>query len=324
MNQFRSNITPLIEQFIRYRKASGSWNETCYGLNIKLFDHFCANHYPENTELTQEMVDTWCTKRDTETNFSYDTRTMVVRTFVDYLRTRNLTSVLPPATLKPEPRIYIPHPFEADELQRFFHECDSIQTYLGRKASIIRKLTVPIFFRLLYSSGLRTTEARLLRTENVDLKHGVVDIQQSKGYDQHYVVLHDTMNSLMQRYNRAISSLQPGRTYFFPSYKRSHYSRDWVQDNFRALWDKANGSGTTTVAYDLRHNYATVNINNWIDGGFEFSDKLNYLSKSMGHRSVEATRYYYSIVPRLADTLKEKTEKGFNDIVPEVIYDEEK
>jgi hypothetical protein len=43
----------------------------------------------------------------------------------------------------------------------------------------------------------------------------------------------------------------------------------------------------------------------------------------MGHRSIEATRYYYSIVPRLSDTLAEKTEAGFNLIVPEVTDEEE-
>ena len=73
------------------------------------------------------------------------------------------------------------------------------------------------------------------------------------------------------------------------------------------------------VAYDIRHHYAITNINNWTDDGFAFNDKLQYLSKSMGHRSIEATRYYYSIVPRLADTLIEKTEAGFNAIVPEVL-----
>jgi integrase len=130
------------------------------------------------------------------------------------------------------------------------------------------------------------------------------------------------MNSLMQGYDQAISILQPDRTYFFQSYKGSYHSRYWVQDNFRALWRKANGPDTEAVAYDIRHHYAIVNINSWADDGFEFNDKLHYLSKSMGHRSIEATRYYYSIVPRLSDTLKEKTEDGFNAIVPEVVYDE--
>ena len=323
MIQFRSDFSKLIERFIEYRKASGSWNEPCYGLNIKLFDHFCADNYQLSTVLTQEMVDVWCAKRDTETNRSYETRTRVIRTFINYLRCRELSDVLPPAVLRPEPQTYLPYAFEEDELKRFFHVCDSIQPYLGRRASVIRKFTVPVFFRLLYSTGMRTTEARLLRTENVDLERGVIDIQRSKGYDQHYIAMHDTMTNLMTKYNQAISELQPSRAYFFQSSKGPHYSRDWVQDNFRALWNKANGSVASPVAYDVRHHYAIVNINSWIDDGFEFSDKLHYLSKSMGHRSIEATRYYYSIVPRLADILINKTELDFNAIVPEVIDDEE-
>jgi len=318
MSLHRSNFSALVEKFIEYRRASGSWNEPCYGLNIKLFDHFCADNYKSDMALTQAMVDAWCAKRDTETNRSYEARTRVVRLFIDYLRRRGLTDVQPPAKLKPEPITYIPYAFDSDELSRFFCECDSIKPYLGRRASVIRKFTIPVFFRLLYSTGMRTTEARLLNRIDVDLVHGVIDIQKSKGYDQHYVAMHDSMTSLMARYDKAIAQLQPSRKYFFQSDKGTHYSRDWVQENFRAMWDKANITSKPPVAYDLRHHHAIANINSWTDDSFGFSDKLQFLSKSMGHRSIEATRYYYSIVPRLADTLKEKTEAGFNEIVPEV------
>jgi integrase len=323
MSQFKSGIARLIERFIDYRKASGSWNEPGYGLNIKLFDRFCADNYPEFTELKQEMADSWCKKRSTENNRSYNIRITVIRAFIEYLQNRDITNVIPPIPLKAEAKSYTPHAFEEDELRRFFSECDNIQPYFGRKASLIRKLTIPVFFRLLYSSGLRTTEARLLRKENVDLERGVVDIRQSKGYDQHYTMLHDTMSSLMLRYDTAISKLQPSRIFFFQSYKDgSYYSKEWVGGNFRELWRKANGTGAEAVPYDIRHHYAITNINSWLDDTFEFSDKLHYLSKSMGHRSIEATAYYYSIVPRLSDTLKEKTEAGFNAIVPEVTDDE--
>jgi len=315
----------MIERFIAYRKASGSWNEPCYGLNIKLFDHYCADNYPSGAALSQEMADVWCAKRDTETNRSHYTRTMAVRTFIAYLRHRALTEVMIPSALKPEAKTYIPYAFGEDELIRFFRVCDSIRPYLGRRASVIRKFMIPVFFRLLYSTGMRTTEARLLRREDVDLNCGVVNIQKSKGYDQHYIVMHDSMTRLMARYDGAIDELQPCRTYFFQSEKgnNAYYSRDWVQDNFQILWKETNGAEAAPVAYDLRHHYAITNINNWIDDGFAFNDKFQYLSKSMGHRSIEATRYYYSIVPRLADTLIEKTEAGFNAIVPEVPDDEE-
>jgi hypothetical protein len=42
----------------------------------------------------------------------------------------------------------------------------------------------------------------------------------------------------------------------------------------------------------------------------------------MGHRWIQSTLYYYSIVPALADKLSRKTEPGLNKIIPEV-WDEE-
>jgi len=322
MSLYRSEFSGYIERFINYRKASGSWNEPAYGLNIKLFDHFCADNY-HGKELCQDMVDTWCAKRETENNRSCYTRTLIIREFIDYLQKRKLTDVVPATPPKPEKKKYIPYAFSNDELSRFFQECDSIVPYKGRFASVLKKVTCPVFFRLLYSSGIRTTEARYLRCEDVDLTHGVLNIRQSKGYDQHYVALHESMTELLKKYDQTVSRIQPNRTYFFESLKETHYSRDWVEDNFTFLWVKANGKGGKVVAYDLRHNYAITNINNWAEDTFEFSDKLHYLSKSMGHRWIESTLYYYSIVPRLADTIQEKTEAGFNDIVPEVAYEEE-
>ncbi len=319
MSEYRSGFSESIERFVRFRSASGSWNEACYGLNIKLFDHFCADGYGSEEPLSQTMVDTWCVKRETETNRSRETRVKVVRTFVAYLRERGATDVLPPASLKPEPRTYVPYAFEEGELRRFFEACDSIKPYFGRRASTIRKLTVPVFFRLLYSTGMRTTEARVLERGDVDLEHGVVSIRKSKGYDQHYVAMHATMAALMASYDRAIDGLQPSRRYFFQSIKGSHYCREWVGSSFRALWEQANGSAPEApVPYDLRHHYAISNINSWADDGFETVGKLEYLSKSMGHRFVESTRHCCSIVPRLADVLRDRTEAGFNDIVPEV------
>jgi integrase len=322
MSTYRSGFASQIQMFVDYRKASGSWNEQSYGFSLKMFDHFCADSFAPETPLIQEMADIWCAKRDSELNHSRNTRIRSIRAFIEYLQKRGLTEVVAPKLLKSEPNSYVPHAFTRDELARFFAECDSIQPYKNLPSSVIRKLTCPIFFRLLYSSGIRTTEARLLRRKDVALEHGILDIQKSKGYDQHYVALHKTMTTLLKRYDDIIETIQPGRTYFFESVNGKHYSRGWVTDNFRCFWEKANGSCSNAVAYELRHHYAVTNINNWTEDSFEFSDKLLYLSKSMGHRWTASTLHYYSIVPRLADTIRDRTEDAFNEIVPEVCYEE--
>lgn len=183
MKEFLSFLGPQIHHFIRYRQASQRWNDSSYEENLMLFDRYCQENYPEGTALTQEMVDGWCRQRDTETNNSCRSRIYVVDSFVRFLNSRGLSPVKPPQIPRKERRTYIPHAFTQEELSRFFHECDHIPAINSRKETIIRKMSIPVFFRLLYSTGIRTNEARLLPRGNVDLEKGILDIQYSKGHD---------------------------------------------------------------------------------------------------------------------------------------------
>lgn len=90
---------------------------------------------------------------------------------------------------------------------------------------------------------------------------------------------------------------------------------------FHKVWDSVNTENA--VPYDFRHNYAIQNINSWLSEGFDFNDKFLYLSKSMGHTSLESTRYYYSIVPAMANIIEQKSGDSFDDIIPEVPDNEE-
>jgi len=315
LKQLQSFLSPLIEEYISHQKASARWNESSYEGNILRFDKYCKKKYPHAIELSQKMVDEWCQKRDTENNNSCRARMWVIISFIRYLRNRSKTDIMVPVLPQANPRTYVPHSFTASELQNFFHACDSISSEKTIDHRI-RKITIPILFRLLYSSGIRTTEARMLRVEDVDFCSGVLNIRCSKGHDQHYVVLHDSMLILMKKYDIAMRKIYPDRNYFFPARGNKYHNKHWLSNNFRKLWDKYNDSYATP--YELRHNYATENINRWIGDGLDFNAKLLYLSKSMGHRSLESTKYYYSLVPALANIIEDKTQKSFNTIVPEV------
>jgi len=316
MNKFTSFLAPNIQAYVFYRKASGHWNETSYEPNLVLFDRYCKKQYPNAVLLSQEMVNGWCHKRDTETNNSCRSRIYVVVSFIRYLRTREKTEVMDPDMPRKERCTYLPHSFTDAELENFFHACDNLPCVPQTPEQRSRKITTPVFFRLLYSSGIRTNEARMLRVEDVDLCHGTVNIQYSKGHAQHYVVLHDSMLEVLKRYDAAIRKQYPRRAYFFPARGNTFHTRKWVQTNFRELWNKYNRSHTT--AYELRHHYAIENINRWVDEGFGFFEKLVYLSKSMGHSTLESTKYYYSLVPGMADILEEKTGMDFERMLPEV------
>lgn len=312
MRDFNSFLAPLMREFVTFQEASGRWNEPTYAVSLARFDKHCKTQYPYACELTQDMVDSWCRQRKTEINNSCVTRIYAVVGFIRYLRKRGKTTVKDPLIPRKEPSIYIPHAFTEAELVKFFAVCDAIPgSYAG--GQLTRRITIPVFFRLLYSSGIRTNEARLLRREDVDLSHGVLNIRSSKGYAQHYVVLHDSMTSLLKQYDAAISKQYPDRNYFFPARNDSFHLNKWVQNNFRCIWSQCSESCAT--AYELRHNYAIENINRWTDEGFGFHKRLLYLSRSMGHSVLESTKYYYSLVPGLANILETQTD---DDMIPEV------
>ena len=162
MNKFCSFLAPLIQEYISFQKASDHWNVSSSEPNLLLFDRYCLRAYPGETRLSQDIADNWCRKRDTEKNNSCRARVSVIVSFIRYLKKRGETDIMIPVLPRIEKSIYLPHAFTATELQYFFGACDNLsgQTTSGQRA---RRITIPVFFRLLYSSGIRTTEARLLR-----------------------------------------------------------------------------------------------------------------------------------------------------------------
>lgn len=112
------------------------------------------------------------------------------------------TDIAPPQTPIQKPCLYIPHTFTPLEISQLFTECDKyvISSRIKGKAMCrqLNLLELPVYFRLLYSTGMRTNEARLLKCSDVDLSCGVININQTKGFDQHRVVLHESMRVLLE------------------------------------------------------------------------------------------------------------------------------
>jgi len=123
MKKINSFLSPLIQAYVDYQKASEHWNEASYEPNLLLFDRYCQKQYPDATALSQEIVDNWCRKRKTENNNSCRSRIYVVVSFIRYLRKRGKTDIREPEIPRKERRSYIPHAFTETELKNFFYGC---------------------------------------------------------------------------------------------------------------------------------------------------------------------------------------------------------
>lgn len=315
--EYTSCIAPQVRAYLRHRRAAGAAC-TLEEENLHYLDAWVARERPGATELEQGMVDEWCARRDGESANACRARCWPVVSLVRFLRLRGETGVEEPELPRPQESGFVPHAFTDGELEAFFRECDAHEprgTH-GWRMRTRTKRTIPVVFRLLWSSGIRTVEARLLRSECVDLGRGALHIREGKGRSQRLVALHESMVPIMREYDEAMEALWPGRAYFFPNGAEGHISQDLLHHWFSMLWSRV--SDEPARAYDLRHDFCIRCINQLVAGGIEGLRDLEWVSRAMGHTSVETTvSSYYHIVPALGAILQERCD-GLADIIPDI------
>lgn len=303
----------MLEKYFHYREVSGMKKSS--NIDLKYFFNSCQKQYSNCTYLTQEMIDSWWVKKTTESPVSYRSRIYKALPFLRFtIRQMKYVDLLIPPLPKYIESNSLPHFFTYKELTNFFRACDEIQHHKTLEQKI-HKIEIPVIFRLLYSSGLRVFEVRMLRRQDVDFNTGEVTIKETKGYIEHLIVLHETILQLLREYDIVMNEIMPSRNILFPDIHDNYHKNKWLSDNFHKYWFKYNDS--IAYARELRHHYAIENINSWSNLDYDdVHDKLVALKNSMGHLKISRTLYYYSLTPRYANLIEEKCGESFCQIIP--------
>ncbi|HVI41227.1 MAG TPA: tyrosine-type recombinase/integrase, partial [Anaerovoracaceae bacterium] len=253
---FESLFDKRLCGFVQQKNAVGfPYNESLRLLRD--FDRFCLDRFPSETALTKEICLAWAVRKNTEGNNTFRNRLMPVREFARYLnRCGEPAFVLHPNFAKKGQR-HIPHIYSEEEIAELWDVLDHLRP---RKGYPIRHFVLPTLVRLLYCCGLRPCEARKLRTADVDLEKGRLEIMESKGHKSRIVMIADDVVEMCRRYDEIVSRLMPGRELFFPNSDGNLYTKEWLEKTFRIAKAKAGigASGEHSPRlYDFRHTFAT-------------------------------------------------------------------
>ena len=183
MSEYMSFVKEELKSFENYLVATQRNNSTYIG-TLKKFDKYIITNYPKENQLNKEMFDSWCRKHDNESNNTCRCRIQPILLFHRYLKERKLIDFEEPEKPKICKKKAIPHPFTDEELNSFFKACDDFKPLIedGKLYKVI-KLILSVIFRLLYSTGLRPNEVRLLKRTNVDLDQRIISITETKGHN---------------------------------------------------------------------------------------------------------------------------------------------
>ena len=321
--EYKSRLSSLIEQFIELKQAVGF----PYGSSARILhclDKFIAERHPEETMLTKEICAAWTMRKEKEHPNGLLRRVTPVRQFGKYLRGLGYDAYIIPGHIPNKQIRYVSHIYSQRELKVFF---SSVDTCKYSPFSPTRCYVIPVIFRLIYCCGLRSSEARLLLVDDVDLATGKIMIRESKGWKSRVIYMSNDLLAVCREYDSVIRAILHVREAFFPNKQGKCFNCSMMDYWFHQFWDHLpeakEVSGNPARIHAFRHTYAVDRLNKWVREGCVVNALYPYLSEYMGHVNYANTDYYLLLVDEFYPDMERMMLSLNNDILPEVYYEEE-
>ena len=315
---YRSKFRADIEAFIIQKRAAGyPYNTSARVLGY--LDAMISKSFPDSDILSKEICNAWIDKCSSFHQNTLLRRVTPVRQLAKYLVGTGKEAYIIPGGIPNKQIHYDAHIFTETELKAFFSSIDKC-----RKSpfSPYRCYVIPVIFRLLYTCGLRASEARLLNVDDVDLGTGKIFIRGSKGWEARIIYVSLDMLDLLCRYDCIIQRYLPARKAFFPNQKGDFYSKSTLDIWFHEFWDTlpeaAVTKGNKPRVHDFRHSYCVYRLNQWVSDNADLNALYPYLSEFVGHSNFADTDYYLTLAEPFYSEFEARMRKVNAAILPEV------
>lgn len=293
---FHSSLASQMTDFVTFKRMQGYK----YITGAKCLGHFDAFLVTEGYRmqvLTPQIVERYMAATSGVKPQTRLGKLTPVRGFSFYLN-----------ALEPESHVLREYPFDAPRAIRFYlYSPADIAALLQAIARPGLTRTMPpeclhVLVGLLYTSGLRISEALSLTMADVDLQTPSLFVRKGKFGKDRYVILHSTTAerlSLWLRVRSEYASEATG-TPLLVNVRGRRLLDSNVRRAFRRCV-RACGIGRDAAdaprLHDLRHTYACNCLMRWRRQGLDVNAMLPILSTALGHVSIHDTQSYLHIIP---------------------------
>lgn len=168
----------------------------------------------------------------------------------------------------PKRPVSVPPVLSPEEIQDILVHCNTL-----------RYRTI---FSIIYSAGLRISEAVNLQVSDIDFKRKVISINNAKGNKSRLTILSDKASELLKKY---MNRYQPTTFLFFnPNNKNVPIHTRHLQSKLKKIVFQCRLNPKIHV-HTLRHSFATHLLEN--------NTNIFYIMKLLGHSSITSTLIYF-------------------------------
>ncbi len=291
---YNSIFQKEIHDLIELKRALGFSYESEAGSLRRIDTFLCKNNLSEKC-ITKELCDLWCRKRTYETVTNQASRISIMRVFCRYLNDIGIPAYIPPKGITKKRIRYDAHIYTDEELQSFFNAVDKSKSVPD--SCPYRSDVMPVFFRILYTSGMRVSELRLARIRDINLEEGYINVHEAKNHKERLIPIHPLLIIKCKELKEKIHVTSPDDEYFFMILPGKPMTLGNVYKNFRRYLEQAGIShtGKGPRIHDFRHTYCVNLLRKWTDEGKDLIAYLPYMRTMLGHESFEETAYYLKL-----------------------------
>lgn len=311
---YNSVFAAHISLFLDFRENGGVRHMYREFSHLKKLDVFFLEEDFTEISFTKDQAIKWKQRFENESVRSQYDRINSTKRFFEYLFVQGFP-VVQIKDIKHPKSSFVPHIYTEEEIDQYFRALDTYESGKDRR----HKVQLPVLFRIMLCCGTRITETIKILKKDVDLDSGIIRLSETKNLKQRYVVMSDSLLSLMKSFADKTFYALIDSDYIFTSVRRRHISASSVSEIHHKILQHAGipnkGSGRFGKrVHDWRHTFAVKAFKQMIDSGEDMYVALPILSVYLGHNNIYSTERYLRLTTSMYPYLKEKFEKNLDEI----------
>ena len=309
--QFHSYLSRKIDRFVELRRLSG----TDYNSQARLlmyFDRFLIEQYPNDLTVTRHITDHYLQSISHLQPRSQFNRFSVVRQICRYIAQTDPCCDIP-ESMKGITSIKVFHPyiFSKQEIRSLLSAASTLHPH-----GTLRPDTYQTLFGLLYTTGIRISEAFSLTLKDFFPERELLYIAEGKFRKTRWIPLHQSTSHALNQYveRRLRSGTRVPDSPLFINLRAKPLCHCTVYEAFRQLLEKCgipHHKHTGPRIHDLRHTFAVHRLLAWYQDKQDVNAMLPALATYMGHVCIASTHVYLHPTAELLEQVNNRFYKHY-------------
>jgi site-specific recombinase XerD len=304
--EYKSVLASYIKGFIHMKEASG-----CNFLRGKwiLFEIDCFFQENNTSEpvITRELVRKWRITRVNDSPATIYSKYSIISQLARYMSRQGRECFIPRLPRYGSSKCnFIPYIFTHKQIAQLFCRSNLLRMYDRHMSNTM--FSVPAVLRLIYSTGLRISEALSIKNADIKFDRSHILIRKTKNGCERIVPINDGLREVLLQYanyrdKMPISHVSSPNSFFFIKSDGSYCNAQSIYKWFRRLLAECSipyvGNHHGPRVHDLRHTFAVHAFVQMAHNGMDLYSSLPIISACLGHKSLSATEQYVRLTSEM-------------------------